>query len=480
MSQPIFIKATEKTRYFWPVVLISPILVGWATANLGFLVPGLLLALVVLGVSTVVIFKNPKLGLLSFISFCFTYTLFDRELGGGVPYQNVSFALIGLTVVAAIVKRDKEYQWGNIKKDLCSLGFAWMGINILQLFNSSWNIMGWLADAKYPLLWVLLIPLCMAIFYKKKDLDLFLILIISLSLFAAFYGIKQMKIGLTPAEKLFVVSSPTHLIFGNLRVFSFYSDAGQFGASMAHLCVISTVLALGPYQKWKKIICAIASLIFLYVMFTSGTRGALFALFTGAFVFLALTKNFKIIFIGGILAFISFFFLKYTYIGHHIYEIKRMRSALNPNDPSLQVRLYNQARLADYLKDFPFGGGVGSIGYAAKEYAPNSYLASIPPDSFWVKVWAMYGITGLTIWFGIILYIIGKCCGIVWNIHDRGLKYKLIALTAGSAGIFLCSYGNEVINIMPSSVIVYISWAFVFLGPQLDNQIKLQNRPSHA
>jgi hypothetical protein len=32
----------------------------------------------------------------------------------------------------------------------------------------------------------------------------------------------------------------------------------------------------------------------------------------------------------------------------------------------------------------------------------------------------------------------------------------------------MCSYGNEIMNQEPSSLILYTSWVFVFLGPQLD------------
>jgi O-antigen ligase len=480
MPHSNFITDSGKAKFIWPVLLFTAILMGWATANIGFLLPGVLVAMVLLTACTAVVFSNPKVGLIAYITYSFIVEILDRELGGGLPYQNLTFAFISLTLIAAIFNSSKKYEWSNINNDICLLGLVWVGINILQIFNpNAGNILGWLADVKYPFLWILVIPLCMVIFNTKKDLDLFLILILGLSLLAALYGVKQLIIGLTPAEKTFIVESPTHLIWGKLRVFSFYQDAGQFGASMAHFCVIALVLALGPFKLWKRVLCAIASFIFLYGMFISGTRGALFTLITGVFIFLVLTKNFKLVVLGGIIVFAGFFFLKHTHIGHHIYEIRRMRSALNPEDASFNVRLDNQAKLRDYLRDYPFGGGLGSIGYAARAYNEGTYLASIPPDSYWVKVWATYGITGLIIWFGMMMYIIGKCCGIVWNTHDRGLKYKLIALTAGAAGIFISSYGNEVINNQPSSFIVYFSWAFVFLGPQLDSG-KSQNIKSYA
>src|SRR5690606_31089141 len=118
----------------------------------------------------------------------------------------------------------------------------------------------------------------------------------------------------------------------------------------------------------------------------------------------------------------------------------------------------------------PFGGGLGTIGYLGEQYNPGTYLASLPPDSYWVKVWAMYGNVGFTIWFCIMLYILGRCCGIAWVTKDKGLHVKLIALTAGYAGTLFCSYGNEVMNNQPSFAIMLMSWCLIFLGPKFDQE----------
>ncbi len=119
----------------------------------------------------------------------------------------------------------------------------------------------------------------------------------------------------------------------------------------------------------------------------------------------------------------------------------------------------------------PFGGGLGVLGYNSR-YNPDTYLSTVQPDSYFVKIWAMYGIVGLTIWLCIMMYILGKSCGLCWNIQDEGLRVKIIALTAGYAGILFCSYGNEVINNMPSSIVVYFSWVLIFISPQLDKAEK--------
>ena len=149
-----------------------------------------------------------------------------------------------------------------------------------------------------------------------------------------------------------------------------------------------------------------------------------------------------------------------------------MRTALDPKDESLNVRFINQLILRDYLKDKPFGGGLGVIGEWGHEYNNDKFLSTIEPDSYWVKIWAMYGIVGLVLWFAMQMYILGKCCGIVWHTHDPRLRVILIALTAGVFGIFVASYGNEVMNRVPSSILIFMSIAFVYLSPNLDSKRK--------
>lgn len=160
--------------------------------------------------------------------------------------------------------------------------------------------------------------------------------------------------------------------------------------------------------------------------------------------------------------------LKYTTIGNGNGDIYRMRTALDPNDRSLLVRLQNQAMLRKYLATRPFGGGGGTMGSLSNTYNPGSFLSRVPPDSYYVKIWGQYGIVGFILWFGIMLFILGKCAGIVWRIRDPQLRQKLLALTAGFAGILVCSYGNEIMNQSPSATIVYVTWVLVFLGPDLD------------
>jgi len=449
--------------------MLLALVVGWLTARTGMAIPGLLIAVALAVPFLIALFGQPRIGLLAVLVYCFVLFL-TRELGGSIPYGMAVDGILVLSWVAVAFTHER-YDWQNINNDLCLVSLGWFILNILEIGNPAGSsLLGWYQEMRSTTLyWFLSVPLAMLLFNQRKDLNLFLFLIIGLSVLGALNGLKQLYIGLFPGEQAFLdENTKTHLLWGKLRVFSFYSDAGQFGASQAHILVVALVLALGPFKPWKRVLLAVAAALLLTGMLISGTRGALFALMIGIAFALLISKNIKVFILGSVLAGAAFGVLKYTKIGDSNYNIYRMRTALDPEDASFNVRLKNQQVLRDYLSSRPLGGGVGSIGNSGIHYNAGRYLSTVPPDSYWVKVWAMYGIVGFTIWLGIMLYILGKCCGIVWRIRDPLLRTKLIALTAGFAGSLFASYGNEVINFMPSAIVVYLSWAFVFRGPQLD------------
>ena len=437
---------------------------------MGFAMPGILIGVMSMVLFVISVFRHPKIGLVTCLLYSFILLFLIREVAD-LPFMYAIELLLVLSWVAALLHNTKKYNWTLMNNDLTIWGIIWVGYNFMELVNpEAGSILGWATDVRYPIWWLMICPLSMVIFNKEKDLNLFLKIVLFMSLVAFLVGYKQLNWGLWPGEKAFLAGEggKTHLLFGKLRVFSFYSDAGQFGASQAQVSMMAFILALGPFKIWKRILLAVIAVILLDGMLISGTRGALFTFLSGMFVALAINKNIKLILIGATFTTLFVVILKFTTIGAGNYSLDRMRTALDPQDASFNVRLNNQKKLADYLATRPIGAGVGTMGYGARQFNQSSYIGSIPPDSYWVLVWGMYGIVGFLIWFCGMLYIHGKMSAIVWNIKNERLRFKLTALAAGSAGILFSSYGNEVINFTPSSVITYISWAFLYLGPRLD------------
>lgn len=471
-SNAFYISNRNKLKEIWLIpALFFAVAFGWLIATKGMSI-GILLILIPFIVGFVsLIFLKPRIGLIVFMVYCFIQPTLGKHIEGP-QFGLGQDGLLLLIWLGIFFHRSSRFRFRHLNNDLVWLAVVWFGLTVLQIGNPERpSILGWVYEMRSSTLyWILSIPLTYFLLNKKKDVDLFLNIIIILSLIGALYGAKQLFIGVDEAENRWLEAGAkkTHILFGKLRVFSYYAEAGQFGASQAQLAIMCIILAVGPHSQKMKIWYGIAGLVIFYGMLISGTRGAMAALVGGGFMFLVLSKQVRILILGGIVGIGFLGVLKYTSIGSGNDQIQRLRTSLDPEDPSLKVRLFNQKILKDYLATKPFGTGVGTIGQWGTTYNADKYISTIPPDSLYVKIWAMYGIIGFILWFGIMLYITGKSAGIIWKTRDPVLRNKLMSLCGGATGILLCSYGNEVLNAMPSSMIVYISWTLIWLSPRWD------------
>lgn len=453
-----------------PFIILS-VFLGWSIANKGLSTGILLVILPFIIGFLVLVFFRPRFGIYFFLVYCFLMPTLGKHIGGFQFGLGMDGILI-LTLLSIIFHTRGRFRKRHLNNDLIWVAVIWLVITILQLGNPEKpSLEGWFYEMRSATLyWILTVVIAYLVLNKRKDVNIFLNIIIIMSLAGALYGVKQMILGPDAAEMRWLEAGAkkTHILFGKLRVFSYYAEAAQFGASQAQLAIMCLILAVGPYSGFKKIGYLVAGLVIFYGMLISGTRGAMAALVGGGFVFLVLSKQIKMLVLGLVVGFGFIGMLKYTSIGSGNAQIVRLRTSLDPEDPSLKVRLRNQKVLRDYLATKPFGTGVGTMGNWGVKYNAGKFISTVPPDSLYVKVWGMYGIVGFLIWFGIMMYITGKSAGIIWKTRDPVLKNQLTALSAGATGILLCSYGNEVMNAMPSSAIVYISWVLIWLSPRWD------------
>lgn len=381
-----------------------------------------------------------------------------------------------LTLVAALFKQSRQDLKLLNNPAVWAVG-GWTLYTIFELFNpEAISSAAWFfAVRAISFYFLFLIVITFLAFRKLAHLNIFIQIWLIGAVISSLYGMKQLYIGLNGAELRWLQepgAADTHILFGRLRVFSFYSDAGQFGAFMAYSSLIAAVLALKAETMKLKIWYACAAGIIFWGMAISGTRGAMFV-FTGLFFYLLLTKNFRVLFVGIVMAGAVFFLLRFTYIGQSNYQIQRMRSAVNPTeDLSFQARLENQRKLKGYLASRPFGGGVGTIGYWGKRFSPNTFLANTPPDSYFVRIWAETGIVGLVLHVLCFVYLLIKGFMIIFKLKDPYLKQKMMAFYSGMFGVLLASYGNQVVSQMPTVVFFSISTAFIFYSPHWDKQIE--------
>jgi len=422
------------------------------------------------------LFKKPEIGLWTL--FTINYFILGLTRYFPQPLGLAIDSLLVLTHLAVFIRYfyDRDL-YKKTKSDLLFLAAIWYLYALFQLVNpEAVSREAWFyAMRGVSLHTLLIIPLVFMLADKYRNLNFFIHLWMLFAMLGVLKGLMQKFIGLDRWEQHWLDSGGalTHLLFGKLRIFSFFTDAGQFGAAMGYAGVVFSILAISAKSVKHKLVYGSAAALFFYGMIISGTRGAVAVPLGGFLWYIILRKNMKIIVSGSIIGIILYVFIFHTSIGQGNYDINRMRTAFDKDNPSLQVRFDNQKKLKAYMATRPFGGGIGSSGNWGQRFSPATFLANTPTDSWYVMIWAEQGIVGLILHLGILFYILIKSAGIImFRLKDPWLIAQMQALAAGFFGIMLASYGNGVLGQMPTGIILYMSWAFLFLSPKFDNEIE--------
>lgn len=417
------------------------------------------------------VFKFPTIGLKAYFVASFTAIGLTRYLPG--PLGLVVDALLVFTWLVLILQKYpniKQHIWNP----LVMLMFIWFGYLVFQIINpEARSKAAWFyAMRGLGLYFALGIPLVFVLFPKQKHLYTFLKMYIGFCVATALWGYKQRFIGIDAAEQAWLNAgaATTHVLFGKLRVFSFLSDAGQFGGVMAHATVTAAVIALGNPKFSGKLIYGALAAFFFVALAISGSRGPVVMVFAGFGMYLLLIQNFRLILLGAIVGGGLFGLLNFTSVGSNIAEVQRIRSAFNPNDPSLLVRLENQRKLKAYLANKPFGGGVGSGGEWGQRFTPGTFLAETPYDSWYVKVWVETGIIGLIIHLSSILIILTVGYIRIVRVKNEYTRVILSALFASYFAAAVGSYGNQLYGQMPMNTIIIFSTAFFFMAANYNQE----------
>lgn len=473
MSEAIQNRAPKGLRLVGLAILTGLVAValGYFISVGGVTSAGLLIAIpVAIGFAAVVL-NNPKMGLYAYLHVSFFVIGLGRFLPPQHPYGLMVDAILLVTLIGTVF-HIKASDLKKLNNPMFWLVFVWVIYCTLQLINpEARSKEAWFFAVRgVALYWVQVVPMALLLLRERKDLERFIRIWLFWSLIAAFWGFKQQYGNLTSGEIRWLNEggAVTHILMGKLRSFSFYSDAGQFGAAMAHVTLFCIIMAVGEKNIYKKVGYGILVMIFFWGFAVAGSRGPVIIIAGGAFMYLFMVKNYKVLALGIIAGAGIFIFLKYTNIGQGNYQIQRIRSALDPNDASLQVRLDNQRKLRAYLATRPLGGGIGSGGNWGQRFTPGTFLAETALDSWYVKIWVETGVVGL--WFHIIQLVLILYFGFrkVFYLEDPKLRSQCVGLLCGFFGVALASYGNQIFGQMPTAAVVYFSMVFFYLCDKWD------------
>ena len=196
------------------------------------------------------VLKKPTFGINAVIIWGFIGLGIKRYLyvfGINLPLGLLIDVFLLLTIISVFLEKYHTKDWAMDNKQIVIFCFVWFLYTFLEIANpNSKSIQAWFYAVRgVSLYMVMMIPISILIHNKNKHLNHFLTIWMIISILGTIWALKQKFIGLDAAENLFL-SNPdnlsTHILHGKLRHFSFYTDAGQFGAAQAHLTVVAGIL----------------------------------------------------------------------------------------------------------------------------------------------------------------------------------------------------------------------------------------------
>lgn len=432
----------------------------------------------------ILFFNNLKVGIYFVLIMSFILPILGRYVPSGIPYGLGVDIMLVLSYFIIAFKHWKKTDFSLAANEVVLLMTLWMGYIFLQIGNpNAYSFEAWFYSMRGVALYqFLLIPLCFILFNTKKDWYRFWNIWVGFSVLGILWAIKQKAFGVDSFEQRWLDegASVTHMLWGQLRIFSYYYDAGTFGAAMGQICIMTGIMILGPNSWKKKIFYAGLSGAAFIALVLSGTRGALAVPGIGGILYLIMTRNFKVLSIGGGILLAGFIFLKFTTIGNANYDINRLRTALDPNDPSLNTRLRNRARLTEYLRGKPFGGGMGTVGSWGQRFSPGTWLANFEPDGLYTRIRAETGLVGRVFYVGMWIFLLARGIGFLWSFEDEERQNIAMAILAGYSGILVANYGNAVLTQFPISITTFIGICFVYNMRHWDykGDFKFETKPT--
>ena len=435
-----------------------------------------MLPILILSVYAVFRWRMLAFWLLIFINYFIQMKGFSLPGPMSLPNEILQLLLLGIAIIDTR-KTPHFERAGNLM--LFAL-LIWCSFCILEIFNNTcglgMNVGAWYTGARLLAFQLLYIFLVFSIYISSPEILIkYLIIWTILSLFSAIWTWKQVHIGLTPAESSFLYGRgrTTHIIQGGtlIRYFSTFSDAANYGCNAAAAAVAFIIFGITTKFKKHKWLFLITAVLVIKSMFDSGTRTAIFCLFAGIAVFIVLSKSVKIAIPAAIFGGLFLFVLAFTKIGNGNQQIRRMRSAFDKSDASSVARDINQETMKKYMRDAPWGIGIGMMSDNVPANNKYNLMARIPTDSEYVFIWLRTGRIGITVFLLTTIMMLGGACYIVMF---RLKSQSLIGIGGGLCSAFVAiqfgGYANQVLMQFPNCLIFYGGLSIVYVLPRIEKE----------
>lgn len=424
--------------------------------------------------------QSPRFGFLLYATYSYFFTAimrYGRQEGLSVVLDILLVYML-ITILFAAIRKNPGIKLSNAINILTVSYIAWMIFILVQLTNPYIRSEGvTLALRSWIFGTFALYVISSLLADNPKALKIGLIAFGTFTFIAFLKLLYQKYRWFDAAETEWLMNNSwyTHILSSGIRYFSIFSDAGNFGAHMGIITIVYCIIGFHTHNRLLSVFFISVSIMGAMGMLMSGTRGAIIIPFGGLVLYCFICKNIKIMLISILTGVTLFAFFSFTDIGESNAIIRRMRTAFRPTkDSSFNVRAENRKLIAEYLKQHPWGSGLerGVPRIVKTEIGELIREDSIPPDSYYVKIWMQTGIVGLILYVTIYTLVLIRCCYLImFRIKNRELMHTLAALICGVFGVWLNGYVGEGMGQPPTNFVIVASLAFVLNGPYIDKQI---------
>ncbi len=404
--------------------------------------------------------------------------LMNRNLSYSFPVSLVDESLELVLIAIALIDIRKESYFGRAWNLMLFAVMIWIGLCIIEIFNDTcglgMNLNAWFTGFRLMALHLVWILLVFSLYITNpKSLMIYLRVWAGLSLFSAFWTWKMINIGLTPSESSWLYNSGyvTHILNGGtlIRYWSTFNDAATYGCNAGSSAIAFFIFGITSRLKLDKFFFIATAIIVTWGMFQSGTRTGIFTMIAGFGVFLILARSTRILIPSAILGAFFLFILIFTNIGNSNQQMRRMRSAFKKDDASANVRDVNKATIAKYIKDAPWGIGIGL--FSSNIPANNKYrrLSEVPPDSEYVFIWVRTGPIGVTVFTCcMLLMLLGGCIIVLFKLKSPSLIGIGGGMCAAFVSIHIGAYANQILYQYPNGLTFFGAIAIVYVLPYIE------------
>lgn len=269
------------------------------------------------------------------ITFMLNYLIMGINRYHSIPIAitNIFDLLYGIMLALILLKQlQSNHHFRKILNVYTCITLVWLLYCIINIGNGitgEFYMEAWLRILRPWALYPILTCIILSIHCNRYTfIHYFLILWGIMTLLAAAKGYWQKNKGFDSTELswLWAYGARTHFIHSGIRYFSFFTDAGLFGASMGLSCTVFTLTFFYTKNLFLRLFYLIVGMAGFYGLLISGTRSAIAVPIAGLGLFLFLSKSWKIGIISFILLAGGIGMLKYTKIGENNKLIRRMRT----------------------------------------------------------------------------------------------------------------------------------------------------------